>query len=105
MNSRAYFQGVTSFNYGRRFRDNPYLYQGPKFAEELLAWYEGWSTGFDITWRKLTLRQRFQIVMSSSKSQLALPARPAPRRRNKRLTTAVRLGDFWRNHSGQPVSQ
>lgn len=94
MNARAYFQGVTSFNYGRRFRDNPYLYQGSEFADALMAWYEGWSTGFDITWRKLTLSQRFRVVMRTSKSRPPLTAPAAQRRRNKRLATAPRQGDF-----------
>jgi hypothetical protein len=67
MNARAYFDGVTAFNSGARFRDNPYRTKGRDFLAELVAWYEGWSTGFDITWRRLTDGQRFQIVMQSSK--------------------------------------
>jgi hypothetical protein len=92
MNARAYFQGVTSFNCGKRFRDNPYLHQGPEFADAFIAWYEGWSTGFDITWRKLTLRQQFRVVMRTARSR-PLPKSRATRRRSKRQSTSTRLHD------------
>lgn len=77
MSARAYFQGINGFNLGMRFRDNPYRrYSGRE--SELLAWYEGWSTGFDITWRKLTAAQRFEMEM---------PSKPSPLRPTKRLPT------------------
>lgn len=94
MNASAYFQGVTSFNSGRRFRDNPYLHRGSAFAEEMMAWYEGWSTGFDITWRKLTLSQRFRITMRTPRSRLPVAANAAQRRRSRRFATGTnRIGD------------
>jgi len=65
VNARAYFQGVMAFEQGRRFRDNPYCGQTPLDLAQCLAWFEGWSAGFDITWRKLTAGQRFRMVMQT----------------------------------------
>lgn len=82
MNARAYFQGVLAFDQGRRFRDNPYCDQTPLDLAQCLAWFEGWSTGFDITWRKLTAGQRFQMVMQTRPVALKSSARrkAGPRR-------------------------
>ena len=89
MNASAYFQGVTSFNSGRRFRDNPYLRRGSEYFDEMMAWYEGWSTGFDITWRKLTLSQRFRIIMRTSRLRASITANAAQRRKNRRFSRAT----------------
>lgn len=92
MNATAYFQGITGFNSGRRFRDNPYLCRGSEFAEELMAWYDGWSTGFDITWRKLTLSQRFRITMRTVRSRPPIAPTANHRRGNRRF--AIRTNRF-----------
>lgn len=80
MKATAYFEGVEAFSSGVRFRDNPYRAKGHGFFDEFVAWYEGWSTGFDITWRRLTDGQRFQIVMQTSKPR---PLTTTKRRRKQ----------------------
>jgi hypothetical protein len=67
VNARSYFQGVAAFNRGLRFRDNPYRFNDASFTVDMLSWYEGWSTAFDVTWRKLTLAQRFKLILGQSK--------------------------------------
>ena len=87
MTARTFFAGVAAFNSGCRFRDNPY-----HTIDEMLGWYEGWSTGFDITWRKLTLRQRFEIVCCAATDEIR-PSKPRrstrPMARRTKRTTAT----------------
>jgi hypothetical protein len=66
VNARVFFQGVAAFNRGLRFRDNPHRFNDASFTEDMLSWYEGWSTAFDVTWRKLTLAQRFKLILGPS---------------------------------------
>jgi hypothetical protein len=67
VNARTFFQGVAAFNRGQRFRDNPYRFNDASFTDDMLSWYEGWSTAFDVTWQKLTLAQRFKLILGQSR--------------------------------------